>query len=232
MNPNAIGAAVIEFSKNGTFKVMHKRVYDLSKLTTSPKKAPAHVKSKHHVNKLRHETIAIAHDINKMVNIWKCNSVAIESINMAPRNWEKGAAYNRLCNNKWERQLFTTKLKMLAHIYKWKLVEINPAYSSIVGNFMYGGPNTPDMVAASIEIARRAYKKFEKGWFYPKFNVERLDERWKQTLAGVKTWKELFQKVKESGGKYRFLLADCVHNAVFRKLYTPKNWKLCIFPLN
>jgi hypothetical protein len=24
------------------------------------------------------------------------------------------------------------------------------------------------MIAASIEIARRSYKKFEKGWIYPK----------------------------------------------------------------
>jgi hypothetical protein len=64
---------------------------------------------------------------------------------------------------------------MLANIHKYELVEVNPVYSSIVGNFAYGNENTPDMVAASIEIARRAYKKFEKGWFYPKFNVETLD---------------------------------------------------------
>ena len=96
------------------------------------------------------------------------------------------------------------KLKMLAGIHRYELVEVNPAYSSIVGNFAYGGPNTPDMVASSIEIARRAYKKFEKVWFYPKFNVERLDERWKQTLAGVKTWKNAFPKIKEAKLKYRF----------------------------
>ena len=111
------------------------------------------------------------------------------------------------------------KLKMLAGIHRYELVEVNPAYSSIVGNFAYGGPTTPDMIAASIEIARRAYKKFEKGWFYPKFNVETLDERWKQTLAGVKTWKNLFLKVKEAKLKYRFLLSDYIGNAVFSKFY-------------
>ena len=94
---------------------------------------------------------------------------------------------------------------------------------------IFGGPNTPDMVAASIEIARRAYKKFEKGWSYPKFNVERLDERWKQTLAGVKTWKELAQKIKESGLKYRFLLADCIRNAVFRTSHKKGRWKILYF---
>jgi hypothetical protein len=85
------------------------------------------------------------------------------------------------------------------------------------------------MVAASIEIARRAYKKFEKGWFYPKFNVERTDERWKQTLSGVKTWKELFRKVKEAGLKYRFLLSDYVGNAVLSNFYKQRMWTSHVF---
>jgi hypothetical protein len=30
------------------------------------------------------------------------------------------------------------------------------------------------MVAASIEIARRGYKKFEKEWFYPQFKIKKI----------------------------------------------------------
>lgn len=85
------------------------------------------------------------------------------------------------------------------------------------------------LVAASIEIARRAYKKFEKGWFYPKFNVEKLDEQWKQTLAGVKTWKDLPLKIKELKLKYRFLLRDYVQNAVFSKSYIQKRYSVYVF---
>ena len=118
---------------------------------------------------------------------------------------------------------------MLANIHRYDIVEVNPAYSSIVGNIAYGNENTPDMVAASIEIARRAYKKFEKGWFYPKFNIQFLNEQWKQTLGSVENWKELFQQVKKSGLKYRFQLLDYVNNAVFSKNYTKSNWKLYIF---
>ena len=98
-----------------------------------------------------------------------------------------------------------------------------------MGNFAYGNENTPDMVAASIEIARRAYKKFEKGWFYPKFNVETQDERWKQTLDGVTTWKDLFLKVKEAKLKYRFLLTDYVCNAVLSIGNKQKMWKRYAF---
>jgi len=78
------------------------------------------------------------------------------------------------------------------------------------------------MVAAAVEVARRAYNKYNKGHFYPKFDIEALDEQWKQTLCGVKDWKEAYYKVKELGLKYRFQLADCVCNAVFSRFYRKK----------
>ena len=219
MNPNYIGVSVIEFDKAAEFKVLHKEVFDLTALTKPSGEASTDKKSKYFTNKLKHETLSIAHRINSLVDYWKCGKLAIEDLSIKPSDKQTGKTINRLCNNKWERSLFVNKLKMLAGIHRYELVEVNPAYSSIVGNFAYGGPTTPDMIAASIEIARRAYKKFEKGWFYPKFNVETLDERWKQTLAGVKTWKNAFPKIKEAKLKYRFLLSDYIGNAVFSKFY-------------
>ena len=219
MNPNYIGVSVIEFDKNDEFKILHKEVFDLTALTKPSGESSQHKKSKYYTNKLKHETIAIAHRINKLVDYWKCSKLAIEDLSIKSSDKQKGKTVNRLCNNKWERSLFVNKLKMLAGIHKYALVEVNPVYSSIVGNFAYGNENTPDMVAASIEIARRAYKKFEKGWFYPRFNISHLNEQWKQTLSGVKSWKNLFLKVKESKLKYRFLLSDYIGNAVFRHNY-------------
>lgn len=229
MNPNYIGVSVIEFDKHDEFKVLHKEVFDLTRLTKPSGKASTDKKSKYFTNKLKHETLAIAHKINKMVDYWKCSKLAIEDLSIKPVNQNKGKSFNRLCNNRWERQLFVNKLKMLAGIHRYELVEVNPAYSSIVGNFAYGSPTTPDMVAASIEIARRAYKQFEKGWFYPRFNVETPNELWKQTLDGVKTWKDLFRKVKEVGLKYRFLLSDYIGNAVFSRTYPKHKMERYIF---
>jgi hypothetical protein len=229
MNPNYIGLSVIEFDRNDKFKILHKQVFDLSKLTISSGKASTDSKSKYITNKLKHETIAIAHEISKLVDVWKCKTVAIENLSIKPKDLKKGKKLNRLCNNKWERQLFVNKLKMLASLHKFNLVEVNPAYSSIVGNFAYGSENTPDMVAASIEIARRAYKKFDKGWFYPRFNIQFRDEQWKQTLGSVEDWKTLFLKIKETGLKYRFLLRDYVQNAVFSKNYIQKCYNIYTF---
>ncbi len=229
MNPNYIGLSVIEFNNNDEFTVLHKQVFDLSKLTISSGKASTDAASKYLTNKLKHETIAIAHEISKLANVWKCKTVAIEDLSIKPKDMKKGTHFNKLCNNKWERQLFVNKLKMLSNLHKFNLIEVNPAYSSIVGNFAYGNESTPDMVAASIEIARRAYKKYEKGWFYPRFNIQFRDEQWKQTLGSVENWKDLFRKIKETGMKYRFLLRDYIQNAVFSKNYIQKCYSIYIF---
>lgn len=229
MNPNYIGLSVIEFDKNDEFTILHKQVFDLSKLTISSGKASTDASSKYITNKLKHETIAIAHEISKLANIWKCKTVAIENLSVKPKGLNKGKRLNRLCNNKWERRLFVNKLKMLADLHEFNLIEVNPAYSSQVGNIAYGDENTPDMVAAAIEIARRAYKKYEKGWFYPSFNIQFRDEQWKQTLGSVENWKELFQKIKESKLKYRFQLLDYIQNAVFSKNYIQKCYSIYTF---
>ena len=229
MNPNYIGMSVIEFNKNDEFAVLHKQVFDLRKLTISSGKASTDAASEYLTNKLKHETIAISHEISRLVNVWKCKTIAIEDLSIKSSDKKKGTHINKLCNNKWERNLFVNKLKMLANLHKFNLVEVNPAYSSIMGNIAYGNENTPDMVAASIEIARRAYKKFDKGWFYPKFNIQFRDERWKQTLGSVDDWKDLFSKIKETGLKYRFLLRDYVQNAVFSKNYIQKCYSIYIF---
>ena len=229
MNPNYIGLSIIEFDTYDVFHILHKQVFDLRHLTISSGKSSSDKASKHLTNKLRHETIDIAHHISKLVNVWKCKTVAIEDLSIEMSNKQKGKWFNRLCNNKWERNLFVNKLKMLANIHKFQLTEVNPAYSSQVGNIAYGDENTPDMVAASIEIARRAYKQFEKGWFYPKFNIQFRDEQWKQTLGSVENWKELFTKIKESKLKYRFQLMDYIHNAVFSKNYIQKCYSIYTF---
>ena len=207
LNPNYIGLSVIEFDKKDTFKVLYKQVFDLKVLTDKNTS-----KYKRH-----YELIKVCHTINCLINYWKCKKLSIEDLNIKSSDKGQGKCFNRLCNNIWDRTLISNKLTMLSNIYGYELVKVNPAYSSFIGNLVYGNSNTPDMVAASIEIARRGYKKYEKKWFYPIFNIDCLDEQWKQTLAGVKDWKNAFLKIKNSKVKYRVLLNDVIQNAVFSK---------------
>ena len=207
LNPNYIGLSVIEFDKEDKFKVLYKQVFELKELTDK-------TVSK---NKRHYEIIKICHTINDLINYWKCKKLSIEDLNIKQSDKGQGKCFNRLCNNVWDRSLVTNKLMMLSNVYGYELVKVNPTYSSFIGNLVYGNSDTPDMVAASIEIARRGYKKYEKNWFYPVFNIDCLDEQWKQTLTGVKDWKNAFLKIKNSKVKYRVLLNDIVQNAVFSK---------------
>lgn len=207
LNPNYIGLSVIEFDKEDNFKVLYKQVFDLKRLTDKNTSN----------NKRQYEIIKICHTISNLINYWKCKKLSIEDLNIKSSDKGQGKTFNRLCNNVWNRSLISNKLMMLSNIYGYELIEVNPVYSSFIGNLVYGNSETPDMVAASIEIARRGYKKYEKNWFYPIFNIDCLDEQWKQTLTGVKDWKNAFLKIKNSKVKYRVLLNDIIQNAVFSK---------------
>ena len=173
-------------------------------------------KSKRLVNKRRFETINIAYEIDSLVNYWKCKKVVVEDLSFKSKLI--GKEINRLCKNSWNRCLFENKLKMLSKLHGYEVVEINPCYTSQIGNIIYGNENTPDMVAASIEIARRGFKKYQKSWFYPSFNksLSRINEQWKQTLSDnfIKDWKGLFSLIKESKLKYRISLDDCKSSKV------------------
>ena len=229
LNPNYIGLSILEFNKNDEFKVLHKQVFDLSKLNITSKKSSSDSKSKYLNNKRKFELIQVCYEINKLMNYWKCSKLCIEDLNIKLSDKNHGRTFNRLCNNVWNRNLVVNKLKILSIIYGYELVEVNPAYSSFIGNLLYGNENTPDMIASSIEIARRGFKKFSKGWFYPIFSIEHLNEQWKQTLSGIEDWKSAFNKIKKSKMMYRFQLVDFISNAVFRKFYKKLNKQIYIF---
>ena len=222
LNPNYIGLSILEFNKNDEFKVLHKQVFDLNNLNITSKKSSSDSKSKYLNNKRKFELIQICYQINSLINTWKCSKLILEDLNIKSSDKKQGKTFNRLCNNVWNRNLVVNKLKMLSVIYGYELIEVNPVYSSFIGNLLYGSENCPDMIASSIEIARRGYKKYSKGWFYPIFNVDNLNEQWKQTLSGIEDWKTAFNKIKKSKLKYRFQLNEFIYNAVFSKIYIHK----------
>lgn len=197
LNPEYIGVSILEFNRENDFRILRKEVYDLRKLISR--------------NKKKHELYQINHDILRLCNYWKVSKICMEDLNIKHRSLGKHRKNtNRKCLNDWCRNLTRGNLKILCSTYGVQLVEVNPCYTSQLGNVVYGNETTPDMVAASIEIARRGYRKFEKGWFYPEFNrsLSLLNEQWKQTLAdnSIGDWKGLFSLIKNSKLKYRVLL--------------------------
>ena len=214
LNPNYIGFSVLEFKEDDSFTIIKKGVFNVTLLNKDFKK-----------NKKRHELRELKHKLIRICKHYKVSKICVEELNISSSNKGQGKTFNRLCNNHWNREVTISNLKVLTSTYGIELIKVNPIYSSFVGNIEYGNSTTPDMVASSIEIGRRGYKKFLKGWFYPTLNLEKVKNKfnqWKEEIySDVKNWKELFDKVKKSGMRYRFQLSDC--DAVFERFYHKMN---------
>ena len=216
LNPNYIGFSVLEFKENDSFEVIKKGVFDVTLLNKDFKK-----------NKKRHELRELNQKLIRICKHYKVSKICIEDLSIKSSDKGFGKSFNRLCNNRWNREISISNLKVLTSTYGIELVEVNPIYSSFVGNIEYGDEKTPDMIASSIEIGRRGYKKFSKGWFYPTLNLDKVKNKfnqWKEEVySDVESWKNLFDKVKKSGMRYRFQLSEC--NAVFERFYHKMNIK-------
>ena len=214
LNPNYFGISIIEFDNNNEFKILYKEAIDVSELQSESK------------NKIHFEIYEINHHILNLCKNFKVSKLSVEDLKFKKNNkfWNK--KLNRLCKNQFRYSMVKSHLQTLCSTYGVELIEVNAAYSSIIGNFVHGGDNTPDMVAASIEIARRAYKKFEKGWFQPGFVSKQrlmqvLGNQWKEELGlGYQSWKGLSGEIKELKLKYRFQLLP--QNAVFSKFHNKR----------
>ena len=211
LNPNYFGISIIEFNYQDKYKIIHKEVIDVSKLQRKSK------------DKIKFELYEINHRILMLCNQWHVGKLACEDLkfNNKKKFWNKDI--NRLCRNNFRFNIVKTHLETLCNTFGVEFIEVNAAYSSIIGNFVHGSATCPDMVAASIEIARRAYKKFEKGWYQPKFISNKrlqqvLGNQWKKELElGYGCWKGLAGIIKKSKLKYRFQLQPS--KAVFSKTY-------------
>lgn len=201
MNPNYIGFSISHWN-NGKRKILLKEQYDLSYFTQNLHKASFHADSKHQNNKQSYEIKEIANDIIKKCKFFHVSKFGIEDLNFKVGNSGKGKSFNRLTKNKWKREALIFALKKHCFLNKIDFIEVNPVYSSFIGNVLH---NAPDPIAASLEIARRAYFKYIKGKFYPELiDKTSLFNQWKESASWVyDSWKELFDIVKTAGVKYR-----------------------------
>ena len=213
MNPNYIGFSISKWN-NGKRKVLLEEQYDLTYFTKNLHKASDDTKSKYQNNKQIFELKEVAKDIIKKCKYYKVGKFGIEDLSFKSETSGKGKSFNRLTKNKWKREALVSALKKQCLLSKIDFIEVNPVYSSFIGNVCN---DAPDPIASSLEIARRAMFKYIKGKFYPELiKVESLFNLWKESASWVyKNWKELFDIVKTSGVKYRRSL-ESFDSEVFR----------------
>lgn len=214
LNPNFVGFSISNF-KNGKQKIIFKQAVDLSNFTKNLKLASNHKKSKHQVNKQHYELIEISRYLISTCKRYNVDKFIIEDLNIKSEDKGKGSAYNRLCNNKWNRNLLINQLEKRCNINNIDFIKINPCYTSYIGNILH---NEFDPIASSIEITRRGFYSFKlknkvlyrKDKFYPALVCkETLENRWKEALNWIyESWIELCKQIKTSKLKYRHSLEE------------------------
>ena len=191
-NPNNIGWSVSDVNGDtDEVNVVTSGVIDLKKLNTRS------------TNKRHHETYQVVKYLMNLARHYKCDRVCFEELNVKKKDHGKGKRFNKLVNNTWIRAKLFTSLKKWCDIYQIKCIEVNPAYSSIIGGVIHR--TYPDPIAPTLELARRAVTKFCVGKFYPKVPcIDDLNELWKQTLdRNIVSWKDVATQIKDTKFNYR-----------------------------
>lgn len=212
LNPEYIGMCVVD--KKG-FKITEKKTYDLTELTTKSGEASDDKKSIYKNNKRKYEICGVYKKIFELAIHYRCSHFVIEDLNFKPNNEEQAREFNRKTKNIWNLNLQLGLIKKHCTNNGIKLVEINPVYSSFIGNIIY---RDFDAVNASLEICRRGMHKYDKGNnFYPELTgtiIDTVIERFSESLSDVQLvkdcdcWGSLYKLMKQAKCKYRWQLCD------------------------
>jgi len=157
LNPQYIGFNIVD--KEG-FKIIHKEVIDLTKLGVKLRLSSNDPKQVSQNNKRKYEIAIVWKHIFDICKHYRVSNFIIEDLNFKdkPVNTE-GKEFNRKTKNLWHRTLTTQLITKYCNIYGINLIEVNPAYSSFIGNLTY---SYFDPLSASLEICRRGITKYDK----------------------------------------------------------------------
>ena len=201
MNPTNIGYSVLQ-RRGDSYKVIEGGVISLSKICGTSGKDSASIESKYLTNKRRHEIPEAVKRLFRIAAHYKCSAFVMEQLEM--KNDGDGNSLsteaNRKVRNIWNRGLMTRCIIRRCNESGIELVEVNPCYSSFIGNIQH--PYF-DPVNASVEIGRRGLFKYTKGGFYPNITAEdmcTLEARFGDVAAcGTGCgWAEIYKSLRKS----------------------------------
>lgn len=240
LNPNYLGYSIVDRKSESNYNIVDSGVVDISKINAidnSLHKASNDARKLYINNKRKYEIVKIAYELAKLAKHYKCECFSIEKLNIKTKNVGKGRKLNKLINNQWVRSTFINVLRKLINCSSTAFIEVEPIYSSILGNLIYREEQLPDMVLSSIELGRRAYefnnqyllkyKSREKTVVFPKLELvkNRIIQSLEELGISVKfgAYGELFAEIKKSKLRYRLSLEDIPSSKVFR-LFSYKSY--------
>ena len=194
LNPNWIAISIMD---SGT-KEVYKELIDLRLLNKQDR------------NKKRYELSVLNKHIINLCRHYQVEYVCLEDLNIRSSNKNLGKSYNKLVNNDWNRNFLVKNLKKWLNINSIKWLEVNPFYTSFIGQVK--NDKDYDPIAASKEVAFRGYLMVQginiKN-YVDQFLSGSVTTHWKEMLPDANTFKDLYDwSKKKSKNSYRFLFTD------------------------
>ena len=235
INPNYVGYSICDWKKDYDYTLVKSGMFSLKPLRDYANSLSVSSDSKeagYLTNKRNHEIIGIAKDLFEICKHYHCEVFSLEGLSIKSGSLDKGRKLNRLINNQWNRNLLIGQIRKHINASSTTLVEIQPQYSSIIGNLVNRKLELPDAVLASIEISRRGYefsnqyifnrRQRSKTIIFPEldkvknFIIQSMEEL-NYKMPDFNEWKELWIVVKKSKVKYRFPLLSKYESSPFSK---------------
>lgn len=235
VNPNYVGWSVTDWKHDYNFHLVASGMFSLKPLNDYENHLAVSSisnESKYITNKRKHEVIEIAKELFKLCKYYRCEVFAIEDLCMKSSSLNKGKKLNRLINGQWCRNLLFQQIRKRVLSSSTTLVDVQPQYSSIIGNLVNRHLELPDPVLTSIEIGRRGYefscqyifkrRQPEKTVVFPKLETVKKSIIQSLEELGIdvpefNNWNELLSVVKKSKVKYRFPLLSKYESTPFSK---------------
>ena len=154
LNPNRIGWTVVEDVRG--CRCVGWGIFEFSELNRRLKLASNDPRSKEQDNKRRHELGVIAKELATIARHFSAASFVTERLSLGAKDHGKGRRFNRLVNRCWFRTGFLQPLLRRLEEAGIAHAEVNPAYSSLIGNKLWADSmNMPDPACAALELGRR-----------------------------------------------------------------------------
>ena len=134
-------------------------------------------------NSKDHQEWILAHQIVDLA-IQKGKAIAIENLKKLKKGMRgDGKAKLRKILHQWNAKKFLQKLKSIAMLKRVEVIEVNPAYTSVIGMLKYVPQLNidKDIVGAYIkEDMPENYEKLLKDWTYLEFALKKYEKREKE----------------------------------------------------
>jgi len=212
LNPEHIGVAVLQKQGDTDFKVIFKECISLTGLNTRMRLSSSDPKQVKQNNKRIHELCQIWKRVFNLAKHYQVAHCTVEQLHFKEKGVNDSAKEaNRKTRNLWHRERTTTVINKYCNMMGIELIEVNPCYSSFIGNIKH---TYFDPINSAIEVGRRGIVKYLKGSFYPV--IERSDIHTMRQFGldvkykTVSSWVEAFKLFKTAGLRYRRELKDFV----------------------